>query len=104
MHSDVYTIKLNLIPAPETGKQMSWVVNITKKKLFSIYFVFQSVPEVTVRLIVIANIILNPPLVYLWKGSSVQFKVELLKQGKNQGISNLIIDNLCKAMHVFDVT
>ncbi len=34
------------------------------------------------RLIVIANIMLNPPLVYLMQHCNVHYRVELLKQGK----------------------
>ena len=46
------------------------------------------VPATEVRLIVIANLMLNPPLVYILKHTQVQYKVELVKQGKTQGKNN----------------
>ena len=45
-------------------------------------FSLQDIGSSVVRLIVIANIMLNPPLVYLMQHCKVPYRVELLKQGK----------------------
>ncbi|CAH1786082.1 unnamed protein product [Owenia fusiformis] len=48
--------------------------------------VYKNVHATVVRLIVIANIALNPSVVYLMRSAQVKYRVELLRQGKPQAI------------------
>ena len=47
-------------------------------------FLFQHVEEASVRIIVMANIQISPPVVYLMQHTHVKYTVELIKQNKVQ--------------------
>ncbi|ELU01491.1 hypothetical protein CAPTEDRAFT_222865 [Capitella teleta] len=48
---------------------------------------YESVKEAMVRIVVIANIQLNPPVVHLLQYTTVKYHVELIKQGQNTEIT-----------------
>ncbi len=62
----------------------------------SILVYCQHVEPVLVRLIVIANIMLNPSLTYLMQRCQVHYRVELLKQGKLHGKCTFISTSVLK--------
>ena len=46
---------------------------------------FQHVKEAVVRIVVMANIQLNPPVVYLCQHTTVQYSVQIIKENKFHG-------------------
>lgn len=54
---------------------------------FTLIFLMQSVPTVDVNIVVVANLVLDPPEIYLLPGTIIPLQLSQIRQGKAEFIS-----------------